>query len=333
MNKNRFITVCEAADFLKQKDNFVILTHQNPDGDTLGSGFGLALILQKLGKKSTIICSDEIPEKYGYFTKFAPQNADFNQKTTVVAVDVADTKLLGKLEAEYASKTELCIDHHISNVGYAAVTYLDSDAAANCECIYDLAKELSVEIDKNMALALYTGISTDTGCFRFSNTTAKTHRIGADLIELGIDTAEINRIMFETKSRIRVELEKMALDAMEFHFDDKCAIITVTREMYEKTGCKDEDLEGITSISRSIEGVMVGVTLREREEGGFKISVRTYPPIDASEICRRLDGGGHIRAAGCQLGAEFTAEQARAEILRHVKAVMEENLAGTVTNK
>ena len=332
MEKNRFITLSQTADFLKTNDNFVILTHQNPDGDTLGSGFGLALLLNKLGKKSTVICSDDIPEKYSYFTSLAPQNADFNEKITVVAVDVADVKLLGKLEKEYSTKIQLCIDHHISNVGYADATYLDSNAAANCECIYDLANALSVEIDENMALALYTGISTDTGCFRFSNTTAKTHRIGADLIELGIDTAEINRIMFETKSRIRVELEKMALDAMEFHFDDKCAVITVTREMYEKTGCKDEDLEGITSISRSIEGVMVGVTLREREEGGFKISVRTYPPIDASEICKRVGGGGHIRAAGCQLGAEFTAEQARAEMLKHVKSVMEENLAGTVTD-
>ena len=295
MKKNRFISLSEAADFLKQRDNYVILTHQNPDGDTLGSGFGLAMLLEKLGKKSTVICSDEIPNKYGYFTKFAPQNANFKQDVTVVAVDVADVKLLGKLQEEYASKVALCIDHHFSNIGYAAATYLDSNAAANCECIFDLAKALEVDVDKKIALALYTGISTDTGCFRFSNTTSKTLRIGADLMELGIDTAEINRIMFETKSRIRVELERMALEAMEFHFDDKCAIITVTREMYEKTGCKDEDLEGITSISRSIEGVMVGVTLRQREDGGFKISVRTYPPIDAAEICKRVGGGGHIR--------------------------------------
>ena len=331
--KGNFITLSDAAEFLKVRDNFVILTHQNPDGDTLGSGFGLAMLLNKLGKKSTVICSDEIPQKYEYFTALAPQNANLNERTTVVAVDVADIKLLGGLEKEYSQKIELCIDHHFSNVGYAAATYLDSDAAANCECIFDLAKALKVEIDKEMALALYTGISTDTGCFRFSNTTAKTHRIGADLIELGIDTAEINRVMFETKSRTRVELERMALEAMRFYFDDKCAVITVTREMYEKTGCKDEDLEGITSLSRSIEGVIVGVTLREREQGGFKISVRTYPPVDASEICKRVGGGGHIRAAGCQLGAEYNAEQAAEEMLRHVKAVMEENLAGTVTYK
>lgn len=332
-SKGRFITLFETAEFLSGKDNFLILTHQNPDGDTLGSGFGLAMILSKLGKKSTVICSDEIPKKYEYFTSLAPQNADLQKALTVIAVDVADTKLLGDLEEKYAEKVELCIDHHVSNVGYAKATYLDGSAAANCECIYELAKLLGVEVDANMALALYTGISTDTGCFRFSNTTAKTHRIGADLIELGIDSAEINRVMFETKSRIRVELERMALDAMQFHFNNRCAVIVITREMYEKTGCKDEDLEGITAIPRSIEGVIVGVTLREREQGGFKISVRTYPPVDASAICKRVGGGGHIRAAGCQLGAEYSTEDAVKEMLKQVKAVMEESFAGTVTDK
>lgn len=331
--KQGFITLMQTAEFLKNNDNFVILTHQNPDGDTLGSGFGLAMLLNSMGKTSTVICSDEIPEKYSYFTKFAPQNCDFGKKTTVIAVDVADSKLLGDLEAEYKDRVELCIDHHVSNNGYAKLTYLDASAAANCECIYDLALLLGVNVDKTMALALYTGISTDTGCFRFSNTTAKTLRIGANLMECGIDTAEINRIMFETKSRIRVELERMALEAMEFHFDDRCAIITVTREMYEKTGCKDEDLEGITSISRSIEGVIVGVTMRERQQGGFKISVRTYPPVDASEICKKLGGGGHIRAAGCQLGAEFSVQQAKKEILKYVKSVLEDDSAGIITDK
>lgn len=330
--KSVFVDLKSTADFLKSNDNFLILTHANPDGDTLGSAFGLSMILQKIGKKSRVICSDKIPEKYSYFTSLANQ-ADFkNCEPTIIAVDIADAKLLGSFEKIYSDKISLCIDHHHSNTGYAEKTYLDGDAAANCEIIYDLAKELSVEVDKNIALALYTGISTDTGCFRFSNTTATTLRIGANLMESGIDTAEINRIMFETKSRIRVELESMALKDMEFHLDDRCAIITVTRDMYEKTGCRDDDLEGITAISRSIEGVMVGVTMRERENGGFKVSVRTYPPVDASEICARLGGGGHIRAAGCQISAKYDAKQAREEILKHVKAVLEESCAGTITD-
>ena len=330
--KSVFIDLENAADFLKSHDNFLILTHANPDGDTLGSAFGLSMILQKIDKKCLVICSDEIPEKYSYFTSLATQADLKGCEPTVISVDVADAKLLGALEKTYADKVSLCIDHHHSNTGYADKTYLDGDAAANCEIIYDLASKLSVEVDKNIALALYTGVSTDTGCFRFSNTTAKTLRIGANLMECGIDTAEINRIMFETKSRIRVELESMALKDMEFHFDDKCAIITVTRDMYEKTGCRDDDLEGITAISRSIEGVIVGVTMRERENGGFKVSVRTYPPVDASEICARLGGGGHIRAAGCQISAKYDAKQAREEILKHVKAVLEESCAGTITD-
>lgn len=333
MEKSQFITLEQTADFLRRHERFLILTHAFPDGDTLGSGFALAMLLTRMEKESRVICADEMPSKYSYFMSIPVQMPKTAEYDAVVAVDVADAKLLGGLEAEFADGVDLCIDHHHSNTGYAKKTYLDSAAAANCECIYDLAGVLGIPVDRDLALALYTGVSTDTGCFRFSNTTAKTLRIGAALMETGIDTAEINRIMFETKSRIRVQLEGMALDNMEFHCNDQCAMITVTREMYEKTGCLDSDLEGITAISRTIEGVIVGVTLREKQEGGFKISVRTYPPIDASEICRRMGGGGHIRAAGCQLSADYTAEQARAEILKHVTAVLEENRAGIVTDR
>ena len=321
----------KTCKYLQENDNYIILTHTNPDGDTLGSAHALLLVLEKLGKKATVLCPDEMPEKYGYFTKLCNYTAEDNNQT-VVAVDVADEKLLGSLEEEYAKKVELCIDHHISNTGYAKRTYLDANAAANCECIFDIAKYLKIEINSNMALALYTGISTDTGCFRFSNTTARTLRIGADLMETGIDTAEINRIMFETKSRIRIELERMALEGMEFYFGDSCAIMTVTRQMYEKTGCKDEDLEGITAISRTIEGVLVGVTLRERPDGSYKASVRTYPPVDASKICKLLGGGGHIRAAGCQIGKEYSLKEAKEKILSAVKAVLEEDCAGVIAD-
>jgi phosphoesterase RecJ-like protein len=124
----------------------------------------------------------------------------------------------------------------------------------------------------------------------------------------------------------------MALDGMEFYFEDKCAIITITSGMYEATGCKDEDLEGITAIPRTIEGVLAGVTLREKPDGGYKISVRTYPPLDASKICGMLGGGGHIRAAGCQINSKYTLNQAKEKILSAVKAVLEEDCAGVNFN-
>ncbi|MBQ4153997.1 MAG: bifunctional oligoribonuclease/PAP phosphatase NrnA [Clostridia bacterium] len=330
-NKTQLLSLEETARFLRENNNYLILTHASPDGDTLGSAHALLMILAKLGKNATVICSDEIPNKYNYFIDTACYTA--KEDFTVIAVDVADTKLLGSLEEKYSKNIELCIDHHMSNTGYAKRTYLDSSAGANCECIFDIAGCLGVEIDKKMALALYTGISTDTGCFRFSNTTAKTLRIGAALMETGIDTAEINRIMFETKSRLRLQLEKMALDNMEFYFNDSCAVITITRQMYEQTGCKDQDIDGITAIPRTIEGVLVGVTIREKEDGSFKASVRTYPPVDASKICGLLGGGGHIRASGCQISNKYSLDQAKEKILLAVRAVLEEESAGVTADK
>ncbi len=320
--KNGLADLVSVCDFLRDRDNFVILTHSNPDGDTLGSAFGLGMVLTAMDKNVRVLCPDNIPSKYGYFTKFLNQT-EKSAEETVIAVDVADTKLLGKLEEKYKEGIELCIDHHISNKLFAKLTYLDGEAAANCQCIYDIAICLGVRVDSKIALALYTGISTDTGCFRFSNTTAKTLRIAADLMETGIDTAEINRIMFETKSKGRLSLEKMAVEGIEYHFNDECAIVTVTREMLSETGCQDDEIEGVTSLSRSIEGVKVGVTVREKKEGGYKASVRTYPPVDASAICKKMGGGGHIRAAGCQFDKDFTLAGVKKEILSHIKPALE----------
>lgn len=306
--------------FLQERDLFVILTHASPDGDALGAGFGLCLALQKMNKRAKVLCPDPIPQKYFYFTKTAADQEFVGR--TIIAVDLADTKLLGGLEEEYGDKIELCIDHHISNTGYASYLMLDPDAAATCECIYDIIKRLGVEIDKNIALALYTGISTDTGCFKYSNTTAKTHLIAAELINTGIDSSEINRIMFDTKSRQRLELERMALADMEYYFGGKCSIITVTKAMIDKSGCTDDELEGITSISRAVEGIVAGVTIKEKLPQVYKISIRTHAPLDASSICRRLGGGGHARAAGCELKGPL--EDVKSRILGSIKQALEE---------
>lgn len=306
--------------FLQERDHFLILTHSSPDGDTLGAGYGLCLALQKLNKHAKVLCPDPIPSKYFYFTKTAA-NQEFVAKT-IIAVDVADTKLLGSLEAEYQDKIELCIDHHISNTGYTDYLLLDPDASATCECIYDIIKQLKVEIDKNIAMALYTGISTDTGCFKYSNTTAKTHLIAAELINTGIDSSEINRIMFDTKSRERLDLELMALEDMEYYFGGKCSLVTITRDMIEKSGCSDDELEGITSISRAVEGIIAGVTIKERDPGIYKVSIRTHSPIDAADICRKLGGGGHARAAGCELSGDL--KLVKSKILGTIKQALEE---------
>ena len=292
------IDIGSAVSFLKSHDNFTILTHAHPDGDTLGSGFGLCLALRALGKKANVVNNEELPPKFRYL-EIEPQ--EFEEQT-VVAVDIADANLMGNdIKAEYETKVDLSIDHHGSNRLFAKMNYVDSSAAAAAQIIFEVIGLLGVEITPQIANCLYTGISTDTGCFRYANVTPATLRTAARLMELGADAAKINVMMFETKTRTYAALEKLALDGMQFFYDGKCALITITRDMFAESGSDENECDGIAAISRQIEGVLVGVTVRERRDGSFKASVRTHNPVDASAICSRFGGGGHPNAAGCQL--------------------------------
>lgn len=325
----RDLSLRRTAAYLKKHDNYVILTHASPDGDTLGSGYALYYGLKEIGKRASVICPDLIPQKYGYFVH-ETDHIDKNV-ATIVAVDVADKSLLGSLSGEFGDKVDLTIDHHISNTRFSKNLYLDSNAAATCQVIYELLSLMRVNINTITAKALYTGIATDTGCFKYSNVTEKTHNIAAELYQYPIDAAEINKLMFDTKSKRLLELERMVLDTSEFHFDDKCMLLCVTDEMQKKTGCTGPDLEGIAVISRSVEGVIAGVTVKQTGDNSYKVSLRTYPPLNASEICKKLGGGGHKAAAGASL--EGTLSEVKEKILSAVKEVMEEVDAGISSNK
>lgn len=313
------LSLRRTASFLKKYDNYVILTHASPDGDTLGSAYALYYGLKERGKQAVVICPDVIPNKYSYFVTETDHIDKENVK--VIAVDVADKKLLGDLETQFGDIVDLTIDHHISNTRYSKFLYLDANASATCEIIFELLMLLKVNINGKTAKALYTGIATDTGCFKYSNVTAKTHMIAASLYEYDIEAEEITRLMFDTKSKKLLELERMVLDTAEYHFDDKCIILSVTEEMQIKTGCSGTDLEGIAVISRSVEGVKAGVTLKQTDDNKFKVSLRTYPPLDASAICKKLGGGGHKGAAGATV--EGTLDEVKAQVIAAVKEVME----------
>lgn len=314
------IDVNAAARLLEGQDDILILSHGHPDGDTLGCSFALCRGLQKCGKRARVECADVIPEKYSYLWREA-ERQDFDPRF-IAAVDVADPKLLGKaFEARYADQIDLCIDHHGSNILYAKHTLLDATAGAACEVIFEVLKAMRVEIDAQIADCIYTGLSTDTGCFRYSNATARTHRIAADMIDCGADAPAINQVMFETKTRTYAALERLALDSLEIYFDGRAAIVTVTQEMYRLSGSNESECDPIASLPRQIEGVLVGAMLREKADGTFKASIRTHRPVDAAELCGRMGGGGHPRAAGCQLDGPL--ERARAELLGNMRAVLE----------
>ena len=300
------IDVNQCAQLLKDNDNILILTHAHPDGDTLGCGFALCRALMKLGKICAVINSDVIPKKYDYlFDDIAPIRF---KPGYVVAVDVATPNLLGDLNGQY--HIDLCIDHHSTNTEYADNLLLE-DTPAACEIMYDVIKALGVEIDSKMAGCLYTGLTTDTGCFRYAATTAKTYRAAADLIELGADNGTINRVMFETKTKTYARLERMALESMEFFENERVAVITVTQDMYKKTGSNEQETEALAPLTRQVEGVEIGITIREKTDGTCKASLRTFESVNAAELARFFGGGGHNQAAACRFDCGVDAAKAQ----------------------
>lgn len=307
------------AKTLLSKDKILILTHRSPDGDTIGSGYALAMALRKLGKSVKVDCTDPFPEKYSYFTDKL-EKLEFDEEF-VVSVDIADTKLLGEKLSDYADKIDLCIDHHGSNTKYAKEYYVEASAAAAAQVIAKLIRLMNVEFDKDIANAIYTGITTDTGCFRYTNVTAETHRIAADMIDCGAESGMINRLMFETKSRSRLEIERRVMDSIQFYLDGRCAIAYATIDMMKESGAVDSDMEGVSSLPRQIEGVMAGITLREKNNGKFKVSVRTTDELDASAICANFGGGGHKAAAGCMITG--TLNEAIEQIIEVVRQALE----------
>ena len=289
----------EAVSLLKEKDNILILTHANPDGDTIGSGFALLIALRQLGKRAKLKNSDIIPSKYSFLFENI-EDDDFEEEF-IVSVDVAEKKLLGdRLLPLYGDKVNLSLDHHGTSRLFAEKTYCESDSASACEVVYLVIKALGAEITKEIADCIFTGMSTDTGCFKYSSVTERTHLLAAELIALGADHFRINERMFDTKTRGSLALYKMCLDALSYFADGKAASICVTEDMLEKSGTTKSDLDAIKPLTRQIEGVKIGLTVKEEGNGKVGVSIRTDEDVDASAICAHFGGGGHMRAAGCE---------------------------------
>lgn len=293
------------SKFLLEHDNFYILTHKSPDGDTLGSGFALCNFLRESGKNANVLNSEKFPDRYSFmYEGYTEQQFE---PECIIAVDIADTQLLGSNLSEYAEsgKIDLCIDHHISNKYYAKETYVDGEASAASLIMYELFKYMGVKISNVVAKCLYTGIATDTGCFKYENTTPRAHIAAAELMRYNIDFANINRKMFDVKSKGRLAVEQAVIANMEYLFDGQCAMIVLTTGLINSCGVEEAEFDGLASLPLQVEGVKIGITVKQRHEKVFKISVRTTEEIDASAFCQEFGGGGHIRAAGCEIRGEL----------------------------
>lgn len=298
------IGLSEAEHFLRNCSDAVIITHMSPDGDCIGAGFGLKDILEQLGVRSRVVCHDEFPKRYDFLTSTGA-GEEFEPKT-IIAVDIADENLMGRYKDIYGGRVDLCIDHHISNKKYAARTLLRGDATAACEVIYDLAQFMGVKITKHCAMCLYTGIATDSGCFKFECTTPRAHEIAAEMMRsYDINFSKINRYMFDVKSMGRIKLEAALGEIMEFHLGGKLAIVAVTQDMMKDMGIACEELEGFAPMTIQLEETEVGILIRQRPDGVFKCSFRSANDVNVSEICQTIGGGGHAKAAGCSMSGDI----------------------------
>ena len=300
----------EAAAFLKARDNYLILIHKRPDGDTTGCAAGLCRALRALGKTAHVLPSPDATTLYAEYLDGLTAPEGF-EPDTVVSVDVAALGLLPPNAEPYKNRVDLAIDHHPSQEFFARETCLEADRAACGEIVWNICKELGVK-GRDIAAPLYVAVSTDCGCFVYANTTPDTHRAAAELMEQGIDFKALNKRHFRTKSRKRMMLESMLYQRMKFYHGGTVAVAPITLELLASIGATSEDTDDISAFAGQIEGVLHSVTIREHEGGEFRISVRTRADLlNATRVCARLGGGGHRAASGCTVkGTVAEAEKA-----------------------
>ena len=314
------MTIQETAAMLQTMDRVLLLTHLRPDGDTIGSAAALCRALRDMGKAACLLPNEGTTETYLPYAEKYWAEEDF-QPDYVVSVDIASLSLLPENAKKYASSIHLAIDHHPSNDGFALNSCVLPELAACGEIIYELVKLLT-PVTPAIALPLYVAISTDTGCFVYSNTSAHTHRVAAELMDTGIAVAGVNKALFRTKSRTRLAMEAWMAEWAEYYDNDRVVIMQIPLSLRHDYRATEADIEELSSLAALVAGTDCGVTLRELEGGKVKISLRTGPRVNATEVCALLGGGGHAAAAGATVSG--TLSEAKQAVLQAIDMVVGE---------
>lgn len=316
MSRNN--TLSEISAYLKSQQQLTLLCHVRPDGDTLGSAFGLAALLKALGKEVQVLCVDPVSPRYRFLSD-GKEDLRGKSQGALVCVDIASPEMAGDYKEE-ALSADLVIDHHPTNPYYGKLNYVDPAAGATGEIMVELAEELGV-MNKEAAAAFYTAIATDTGCFKYGNTTGKTHLAAARLMEEDFDFVALNKWLFQTKSRAEFEINRQAMETLRYYEDGKIVTMLISWEMQQKTGAGADEMESISSLPIQLEGVVAAATFKELADGSFKVSLRTSGALHGGEICAHFGGGGHAMAAGCSMNGPF--EQAEEQMASYLMAQWE----------
>jgi len=319
----------EIASALRSNDSFLLSVHINPDGDALGSQLALLFALRKIGKRVAAHNLDPVPETY----RFLPGAGEITSGGTLpsgpfdalVVLD-AEPSRTGLFDGNYPARTLINIDHHVTNPLIWPLTWLDTNASATGEMVYHLIRELGVAIERDIALCLYTSIFTDTGSFRYTNTTPAAMRIAAELIASGADPWQVTENVYESFTMGRLKLLGHVLAAMERSADGMIAWVIITDELYRITGTTAEDTDNLINFVRSVKGVEVAVLFRQTGPREYKLSLRSKGRVDVSGIAKSLGGGGHANASGCVM--EGTIEEVRTLLIQKVSDAIREHLTG-----
>lgn len=311
----------ELIEKIKKAEKIAIFNHENPDGDALGSAFALKLALQGIGKCAEVFLRDGDDETKEYNLMYGTEKENFKIEDCdlKIAVDCADIARIGTLSEQFCGNTA-AIDHHVTHVPFADTTVVAADAPATGEIIFDLVNAMGAELTKSIAHNLYVAITCDTGSFKFSSTTPKTHMVAAELMKLEIDIAEISKVIFDTKSFKYLQAYKFGIEQLEMYENGRIALLAFEDADFAKLGIDEKGADGIVGLPRCVEGAEVGVYIRQRGENEFKVSLRANGSVDVSKVAMEFGGGGHVRASGCTLN--MTLEDAKTAVVKAIKKFM-----------
>ncbi len=296
----KMLTRNDCARFLLEHDGYTILSHRRPDGDTIGSTAALCLGLRQLGKRAHVLYNAEVSSRFQWLheglTKKEAEEGDI-----LISVDVASPGMLPKAFQHLLGKIQLRIDHHASATSFTELELVDSGSASCAEVVWDVLSMMGVKADQAIGEAVYVGVSTDTGCFRYANTNAHTFAVAAECARANARIYELNQELFETNTLGRLRMQAWIVDHMQLLRNGEMAICAIPKSVEDSIGVTEDDMDNISSFPRTVAGVCMAATLRETTDGDVKMSVRAVPGYDATLVAARFGGGGHKGAAGASI--------------------------------
>lgn len=314
----------DALSFIRGGERFLVVSHVQPDGDAISSTLVTGWLLKQLGKEAVLINEGAVPSRLAYLDGTDAivtynENEPIPAYDRIIAVDCADFRRIGRVSDAFTEGAKLLnIDHHPTNDSFGFVNLIRSDAAATAEILYDLIDLSGVSFNKEAATGIYTGLLTDTGGFRYSNTNPSVMRIASEMLAHGAEGHWIADHLLERMTKSQLLLLQRGLNRLSFSDNNRIAWLYINIADMAETGAVGDDLEGLVNYARNVEGVEVGILFKETENGDVKVSMRSAGRADVAAIAQIFGGGGHIRAAGCRLDGPIADAMARL-----VKAVSE----------